>query len=121
MNHVTFETAVRLRDAGFPQPELNNVLGHVFYDRLGRKYLAVWQDNEDSNILMQPYLHNYSDLKNPMVFAPTATDIMRALPGISLRWHSFHRVWQTRYKRNENRQAHENPAEACALVWLRLL
>lgn len=80
MNHVTFETAVRLKEAGFPQPELTHVLGHIFYDRLGRKYMAVWQDNEDSNILMQPYLHNYSDLKNPMVFAPTATDILRELP-----------------------------------------
>lgn len=77
--------------------------------------MAVWQDDEDSNILMQPHLHNYSDLKNPMVFAPTATDILRELGDAKLECISGKlRAYENLYA---NFAENENAAEALAELW----
>lgn len=67
MDVVSFETAKRLREAGFPCPK---------YIELGFGYTETGA------------LYTISDYKIPpsgldgMVFAPSATDIMRQLPNV---------------------------------------
>lgn len=102
MNYVTYETAVLLKEVGFPQPEPE--FGQVWFSADRSPFVVGGFDTP----------RFYDDL----VFAPTATDIMRALPGLSMRFHSHLKEWQTRYKKNETRRAHKEPAEACALAWL---
>lgn len=80
-NTVTFETAARLKEAGFPQPEPQP--GQFWYRQSGQ-------------LLFVQYLHGYGaqmvvvDLPKEvdwhfvafehLTFAPTATDIMEHLP-----------------------------------------
>lgn len=108
MNHVTFETAVNLKKTGFPQPETTTFGECFFVTRITGRHVEVVVDRMAAG---QPVTDDY-------VFAPTATDIMRVLPGLSLRWHSVRNKWQCRYKKDLQRHEHDNPAEACAAVWL---
>ena len=106
IDYVTFETALKLKGAGFSQPIKTNT-GNVTYRNVGKR-----------------------------VFAPRATDIMLHLPdGCQLQmeiethgreskpmWYVFppdH--WG--YKHNGKQvfpEGNENPAEAAAQMWLKL-
>lgn len=126
---VTFETAKRLRDAGFPQPgyptpDPVDVMGRVMYDADGDKFMCFWQEEDGGgDILLTPFMHNKQECKNPLVFAPTATDIMREL------WFRFSLkfggngkwiVLQTKdlNDREDQITTDTNPAEAAAQAWL---
>ena len=76
-NHVTYETAARLKEAGFPQPVTE--LGQIWYRNgiLGVAMVAfgeieVWQPLDVGGEWQR-----FSDEDAECVFAPTATDILR--------------------------------------------
>lgn len=123
-NHVTPGTARRLRDAGFPQPEYK--FGQYWRTEDGRhdafcgsKSWATFEDWVKTK-------------KISIVFAPTATDILRELGDgyrlCCLDWRGWI-VEKEKYTSFED-QAYEyvaesypitndeNPAEACAKAWL---
>lgn len=93
MSHVAHETARRMKDAGFPQPESP----------------TMWT------------LAGKVDLPQGEAFAPAATDILQYLPGWNLcyknnRWVAWADVGTDRepeYVTFEN----ENSAEAAAEAW----
>lgn len=106
MQAVTFETAKRLAEAGFPQPSPD--YGQTWYTHDGSPgsvtSLSKWSDNGE-------------------VFAPAATDILRELPGWNLcydtviGWHVwFDDVAEWDYCEPPFFK-HENPAEAAAQAW----
>jgi len=104
---VTFETSIRLKDAGFPQPSpkagqfwygKNREVGYIFY-------------HERLALLSGEIV--YFDAPEKCVFAPTSTDILRELgPLFDLScdcgefWCRDEKDW--------------NPAEAVAEAWLKL-
>jgi len=99
MNTVTFETAKRLKEAGFPQPEPE--FGQVWYSPNGAIRVI--------------YIKTYD-----LVFAPSATDILKEIPFFgSLSFEVYEtrfefRVWEGLKLIAKN----ENPHEAAALAWL---
>jgi hypothetical protein len=121
---LSYETAKRLKEAGFPQPVPE--VGQVWYNAIGYPFIIVrnmggvfvccsLRDGNLSNEIKG------SDILSACSFVPTPTDILRELgfefqgyfaaivnefvclqdgaPGV--------KSWQ-----------HENPAEACAMAWL---
>lgn len=87
MDIVTFETAKRLKDAGFPQPEPER--GQAWYfdsneedlpgvvvDVAERRFMLVFGGTDPVEVRKSDRDH--------WLFAPTATDIMRQLPGLPL-------------------------------------
>jgi len=103
MHTATFETAKLLADAGFPKPAPD--YGQTWYTHYGIPGSVTapskWSDNGE-------------------VFAPTATDIMRELPGWNL---SYTKVfgwivyWDAPGLPEPIQFSHENPAEAAAQAW----
>lgn len=94
MHLCTFETAKKLKAAGFSQP--NEI-----------KFWQVWYD--DSGTVVE---HDEG-----CIFAPTVTDILREVPGLSCRYHSFLNEWQASFNRaGVKHSGHdpENAAETCA-------
>ena len=110
MSHVTPETARRLKDAGFQQPEKPGI-GQAWIFDIADHVLTVGSVIEIQGI---PII-----MGNAEVFCPTATDIMQHLPG-----------WYLAFSKNQfvclsfdeegsapDSFVHENPAEACAKAW----
>lgn len=131
---VDFETAKRLRDAGFPQPgypipDPVDVMGRVMYDADGDKFMCFWQEEDGGGVIsLTPFMNNKQDCKNPLVFAPTATDILRELPEDNyIGFESGHFVikefmWfgDAGYEFTDVVPPCDNPAEGLAKRWLRL-
>jgi len=124
---VSFETAKRLRDAGFPQPEF--ATGQIWYNLyaaasfIGRKDC----DNRGNTTFFCTSLRTGTTdeirlIKDVAIFAATAADILRELgEAYSLTiCGPFFRVEQM--KADEYFVVaywqDENPAEACAKAWL---
>ena len=110
MNVVSFETAKRLKEAGFPQP----------IQRMGQ----WWYDTQE-RLTLTAYDGVSGDDMSKFIFAPTATDL------IPPNWMLVRRVseWEcvSEYELDnffsnaiapENYFHHENPAEAAAMAWL---
>lgn len=94
---ISFETAVRLKEAGFPRPAPRD--GQFWYTKHGRIGTvtdeAAWTDNGE-------------------VFAPTATDILEHLPG----WHlSFNSDGWKCWRGRVSFRGFDNSAEATAAAW----
>lgn len=114
---VTFETAKRLKDAGFPQPEFAKygMSTYDLYDN-GRRHLY------GSMADMKLFEH--------WIFAPSATDILPKLyTGVNdgtewsivfrgKNWSCVKRQWTERGQSVSAWYDAENPAEACAAAWL---
>lgn len=107
MDIVTFETAKRLKDAGFPQPA--PAFGQFWYDDRGVLFFVV--ESFDENPI--PFngiwviekagevIHvNRGVFSESLIYAPSATDIWIC---VSPEQKEF---------------IHDNPAEAAALAWL---
>lgn len=98
--NASFETSKHLAEAGFPKPAPD--YGQIWYTHYGSPgsvtNLSKWIDNGE-------------------VFAPTATDILRELPG----WHLTYATeigWHVWLDDETDRFfKHKNPAEAAALAW----
>lgn len=118
-NIVTFETAKRLKDAGFPQPE--PATGQIWYgpkdktayliNEVSHKtiYFIALGDYGNEEILEAKHLYLF-------VFAPTATDILRELQYADLTFRSG----KFRVTLEHIISSHDNPAEAAAVAWLEL-
>lgn len=131
MNNVTtFETAQRLKAAGFPQPEIKvgqfwynpdrelaaithiQPVGFVFIGSL-REVWSITQDAESDAAF------------NSYFYAPTTTDILRELGhewdiGYTKQNSDFPNTWMVLHEYKSIHFTHTNPAEAAALAYLSL-
>ncbi len=129
---VTFEKAVRLKEAGFPQPKPD--FGQVWHNPdfglfvVGGKWFA---DNREYKIFYPGT--GKTVLKSEArflecAFAPTATDILRQMPNFFyIRKYKYgtdvFSVFNEKTDDSDIQIAHgvnENPAEAVAEAWLKL-
>lgn len=92
-NVVTFETARKLKDAGFPQPEAE--FGQVWYrpEYIDNSNTILvtgqWDEGPYGIGDMGQQYSPYNLAWHELVFAPTATDILEYLPhSLGLRFHS---------------------------------
>lgn len=122
MNHTTFEKSKRLKEAGFPQPEPD--FGKIYYDKESEQKIVViafdgeYVDCVYQNLTWVSYYIKISDL----IFAPTATDILREMPGCYHLYHPFNsEFWICDNATNEDEWSESsNPAEAAALAYLQI-
>ena len=128
-NIVSSKTAVKLKEAGFPQPEPD--FSQIWYNDDGTAFLVLetfhhplayyaWINERGGDRLV---IDNSVFIK--MYFAPTATDILRLLNGCDLQyWTPNEGVKGRFYLDLEYGIAPqffgENPAEVCAAAWLSL-
>ncbi len=127
-NTVTFETAQRLKNAGFPQPMPE--AGQVWYaNDVNMRVSIVHVSGRAVNHVNQGYMLIYNtpirEFKTDCVFAPTATDILAQMPdGYSLVKFSGNLFVctndQLRIVAEFKYVLSDNPAEAAALAWLKL-
>jgi len=122
-NVVTPETARKLKEKGFPQPEPE--FGQVWYDEYDQ---PVIMGECDSITGLVRGLNNgvlYGGKASELIdFAPTATDILRQLalakPDSAFRnyleFDALSNLYCATYEMEET--CNENPAEAAALAWL---
>ena len=123
MHHLTTpDTARRLKEAGFPQPEPE--LYQVWYGLIG--------DTEKINILIEYSRKRYRDLFGNSfrsqsfltcgTYAPTATEITESIASaaVELSFNPLLKVWFCALIDNEVSFHHQNPAEAAAQMWLHL-
>ncbi len=131
---VTFETAVRLKEAGFPRPLPQagmfgyNDAGHLFV----RTHDGHTSNNRYGSVLLNGGNDNITLSKNDfkfVVFAPTATDILRELSSDCVLgtkklggWicGSWRLISSDHMKFFVAGMHDENPAEAAASAWLKL-
>jgi len=81
-NYVNFETASRLKAAGFPQPEPE--FGQVWYAPGGTVIIIVRTSSRKVDYVIDQFSLIYRDYKddffqNAIVFAPTAADIFLSI------------------------------------------
>ncbi len=120
MNHVTFETAVRLKDAGFPQPEPS--FGQAWY-------YPTWDESPKFFIEKRGWwfmatinsaVHLREHANYPTVYAPTATDILRELDENHFLTTLLDGRFCVALFVGSGDSIHNNPAEACAAAWIAL-
>lgn len=129
MNVVTFETAKRLKEAGFPQPEPQE--GQRFYQDDGDKFIYA------ERLCSQECVDGWQTISCDSVedydiFAPSATDILEYLYDGPMKgvewsltkrgknWTCTKRFWTDESYCVDAWHDHENPAEACSSAWLSL-
>ena len=125
MQTVSFETALKLKAAGFQQPEIET--GQVWYNLNSAATLIGLLDPCEKG-LRYFYCHSLASGRSQRIlpatddafFAPTATDILRELPSISNLSKPFNAEWWICiYGENEDDLTQsKNPAEAAAAAWL---
>jgi len=123
MNYVTFETAKRLKAAGFPEPMPEVAFGQLWYYYDGRPYLLITETGGSPYFFIGPTANSGrfgDDQMRGMYFAPTATDVFQKISGPY--WMEYHE-WDKSFRIYGNAEAelvssHENPAEAAAHAWL---
>ena len=134
-NVASSETAVKLKEAGFPQPDIQ--IGQAWYNDFKEPSVIVQRDHEFKTQWAGCHLgtgatgnmFKASEIKENCCFAPTATDILRELPDKVLFWRvgdvfvcGVQMESEEGYDviKFEAAYKHENPAEACALAWLKM-
>jgi len=143
MRHVTFETAIRLKDAGFRPVDFFS--GQVWFCRVGRRSkptkhadirllsvcgasTLIGHDYIGSNGNIIPMLPRTTILKplwdyfnyEDLYLAATATDILQQLGNSNVVLCFWDKIWSAVPAASffEKSFDHENPAEACAAAWL---
>jgi len=106
MNVVTYETAKRLKDAGFAQPK--GVFGQMF----GFIHPDTCQIHK---AIVGSAMYHMSAMHD-LIFMPCATDILKELPEYSMLMHDGD-GWACNVDGNGS-LFRNNPAEACAAAWL---
>ena len=123
-NIVTFETAQRLKEAGFPQPEPER--GQVWYNETGEEYFITNTGGACVDYACGDYWYVDRSLSaDGCVFAPTATDILQNLPIQYEMYYSEREGCFFTHCRSDDGfivpfYYHINPAEAAAAAWLEL-
>lgn len=126
-DHVSRDTAIRLSDAGFPIPEFK--AGQFWW---GIRFPAGTARKEVLCVVLerQTSSSSYSHVLSPVdgleqasfgthVFAPTATDILKELPGHIIHYKAKDSTWVVwSYEPDDLMFSHESPAEAAALAYL---
>lgn len=130
---VTFETAKRLRDAGFPQAVPGN--GQFWYNEdkdlgvlgncISATFYFTWCSVGDNYDGRDDHYENTDSILKEYIFAPTATDILRELPGLDFELvysegNEDFAVHQTLDGDIINSWNDENPAELMAKPYLHL-
>lgn len=123
---VTFETAVKLKEAGFPQPSFAPL--QWWYSPAEQLLLAC--SFEKKPAAQSPY--RFIDQTRPdspdfwasiksFCYAPTAPDILKDAKGLYLS-PMMHDDWGVFVAGSREMVGyhHENPAEACAEAWLKI-
>jgi hypothetical protein len=115
MNYITPQTALQLKAAGFPQPK--PATGQHWYSRsqLGGPYLHYIQDGSS------PVFAAGQPTPEWLAFAPAAEDILRAMPGIFVRYDAVKKVFVcgiTGVWGEWGKAQHETLPEALALAYL---
>ena len=106
--HVSPDTAVKLRSAGFPQPA----------PEYGQRWYFWEDENTCSAVTVFEGAYFPDGLLSQYVFAPTAIDIFAALKNPQNYKMWFDDVlWQIQHFAGFSAY-HENPAEAVALMFL---
>ena len=130
-NYTTFETSVKLKEKGFPQPE--PVKCQVWHGKEGA-YQVMTVQVEDFGIHESTvYCHRVGstqvfdmslNLFKKFIYAPTPADILKELgPPYSLTRDTSaknEKIWLCLHEKDEGFgwYHHENPAEACALAFM---
>ena len=121
-NTVSFETASRLKAAGFPQPEPE--AGQVWREER-YAHIVIGEMEDGFSVCFEsrtgPWIEVVETLEG-LVFAPTATDILPQLPSAANISKPFNaELWLCVYGENEdNWTESNNPAEAAALAWFEI-
>jgi len=128
-NHVTFETAQRLKAAGFPQPKFD--VGQFWWGDTGKLCIITHGGEYRTgfsvlNGLREIWTLEYDTSDPSSFFAPTAADILAALGCEYVFWYdeseklSMFFVCKTgaSYRDAGKPIGHINPAEAAAAAWL---
>ena len=110
MDIVSFETAKKIKEAGFPQPHPGDFQFWYVEDNKNKWEVTVIVK---CGGIQEAILNVYGS----RIFAPTATDILMLLS--STRFY-FDKIWRVHWFRYNtvDEFKHEDPAEACALAWL---
>lgn len=128
MNHVKFETATRLKEAGFPQPE-PEARQSWYYPVLSMgALLLVWvgarkSESEGISLFNESECDYYSldQITQFGVFAPDLEDITAILPsGFTLEMWDGRHSCKIDTDQNLIRTQAGNFAEAAALAWIAL-
>jgi len=117
---ATFETALKLRDAGFPQPEFSD--GQRWYNKaLNLKNIISIIENYGGYIFSCDRSGNFYGPvelgKMPLVFAPTVQDILEQIPSFKLTFNWSYGLWDCRRFGHWDCQENESAVEACAAAW----
>lgn len=120
MKIINLETAKKLKEAGFPQPKKEfGQIWHYDGDQHGiitgvdDEYLCITGGNFQ-DIQMD------KDMTNLFIYAPSATEILREIPGVSLSYDEEIGAFGCGWIESEwpCRMFNINEAELCATVWL---
>jgi len=117
-NYVTFETAVKLKAAGFPQPEPE--FGQVYFDVDGDRLIGLEKNFFFEKGLDAPsWISDNREMR--LFFAPTDADILEGTD-LQMWWNVGDKCfWVKAWPNNKVAIfSHKNPAEAAALAWLAL-
>jgi hypothetical protein len=119
-NYVTYETALRLRAAGFPQPKPQ--AGQMWYDPYDVEHIVTSVDEWHVNLAPLSEVVNYTeefdypDFPGVWRFAPGPAEILRELSD-HVCGNNAGRFWCGKFE-EDRASFHENLAEACAAEWL---
>lgn len=120
MNIVSFETAVKLKEAGFPQPEPE--VGQMWYDNGGNAYVIFYR--RAYSVFAAPIDWGYGvtrkfDVKK-CTFAPGPAEILLELPGHDLYFvdGGFEVNFKNHSTFSDEWYNNGNAAEACAAAWM---
>jgi len=125
---ITYKTAVRLKNAGFPQPEPE--AGQFWYLQSG---IIAWVAKKrpfDQFLLCdelgEPFIAMYLVFGEDLVFAPTATDILRELKSDFDLSGLEDGNWMVIKRATADQLTpiaylvHDSPAESAAAAWLKI-
>lgn len=123
---LSYETAVRLKESGFPQPSPE--AGQVWhYDRQTSLIITfAYSTGQIDFATIGGITKSLVELPDHCVFAPTATDILRELPPLvfELFYSRRNQDFLVQKRSDDDNPLYcfdsENPAEATAEAWLKL-
>lgn len=128
MQVVTFKTAQRLKEAGFPQP--SEILKGNDAKRRWLLFYTSPEYEDEEGINIGPYtadriedIRSFGDPCEVVAFAPTATDLIPEGWLLQNRGDDWICSNVFFYDGNDNELievVHNNPAEAAAMAWMRV-